>query len=168
MKLYVLAVGQPKKMLQTLSGWLDLAEKHAEAAGFSPDAYLASRLAVDQFPLVRQIQSTCDGAKFTPARLTGKTPPSHPDTETTLVELKARIASTIAYLDTFAPADFEGAEEREIELPRSGGKKMLGGAYVVEFAQPNFYFHITHTYGLLRKDGLPLGKLTFLGPLSFV
>jgi hypothetical protein len=123
-------------------------------------------LAPDQYPLVRQIQSVCDTAKFTPARLTGKEPPKHPDTEQTIDELRTRIRAVLELLDGFKPADFAGAETRHVELPWLQGKYLLGADYVRQLQLPNFYFHATLAYEILRHNGVPLGKTDFIGHLS--
>lgn len=164
--MYFELLGQFKKMLGQIGHWLDLATAHAREEGVDPDTYLELRLAPDQFALVRQIQSSCDNAKFAAARLTGTEAPSHPDTERTIPELRARLQAVIAYLDGFQPADLEAAATRVITHPRWQGKFMTGADYFREHAQPNFYFHVTHVYALLRHRGVKLGKLDYLGPLS--
>jgi hypothetical protein len=119
------------------------------------------------FPLTQQIQFTCDQAKYAASRGAGKDTPSHPDTEKTVAELRARVASVIAYLDTFKPADFDGASDRLLSLPRWEGKKMSALDYVTEHATPNFFFHATTAYLLLRHNGVDVGKRDFLGALNF-
>jgi hypothetical protein len=156
------SVTQLRKMLGNLDGWLRKAEAHAKAKSFDPNVLLASRLAPDQYPLVRQVQAACDGAKFAAARLATKEPPKHPDTEQTMDELHARIASVTSYLGTFAEKDFDGAEARIVKLPREG-KGMVGSDYLVEVALPNFYFHVNHAYAILRHNGVDLGKNDYLG-----
>jgi len=157
---------QMNKMLGHLDAWLEKAVAFAKAKPFDPNTLLQSRLAPDQFPLVRQIQSTCDTAKLAAARLAGKEAPSHPDTETTIDELHARIAAVRKYLDGFTAKDFEGAATRTISQPRWEGKTMTGADYFREHATPNFYFHLTHAYALLRHAGVDLGKRDYLGPLT--
>jgi hypothetical protein len=153
-------------LLGQVDHWLSKAVSHAEAKKFDPSNYLAQRLAPDMFHLTRQVQAVSDQAKFAASRVTGKEPPSWPDTETTIEELRKRIATTISYLDTYSEADFAGADERRIKLPRWEGKSMTGRDYFIEFVQPNFYFHLTMTYALLRHNGVELGKRDFLGSLS--
>ena len=165
--LYDLTVPQFKKMLQNLSRFFDKAEAHAEARKFDVQVLLDSRLAPDQFALVRQVQMSCDTAKLGVARLTGKTAPVHDDTEKTLPELKARIESVIAWLDTVTPADFEGAAERRISQPRWEGKTLSGAEYAVNHMIPNFYFHVTTAYAILRHNGVDVGKRDYLGPMPF-
>ena len=125
-----------------------------------------SRLAPDQYPLSRQIQSACDTAKFTPARLTGKEAPKHPDTEQTFDELRTRIHAVLEYIDSYKPADFAGAEAAQVKLPWLDGKYILGADYVSQQQLPNFDFHATLAYEILRHNGVPLGKMDFLGHIS--
>lgn len=156
-----------KKLLGQMNVWIDKAEAHAAARGYEPTVLLQARLAPDMFPLVRQFQSACDTAKFAAAFTTGKEPPSHPDTEQTFPEVRARIASVVDYLGTFTAADFEGIETREVKRPRWEGKSMRASDYLVEQAMPNFFFHLTTAYAILRHNGVELGKRDYLGKLSF-
>jgi hypothetical protein len=165
MLLHDAAVQQPVKMLRNLDAWLDKAVAHAETRGFDPEVLVQARLAPDQYALVRQIQSACDSAKFLGSRLSGVEAPKHPDTETTLPELRARIQSTLAFLGTITPAMLEGAENREVELSFAKGQRMKGGDYLDAFALPNFYFHLVTAYAILRHNGVPLGKTEFIGSL---
>ena len=112
---------------------------------------------------MRQVQAACDTAKLACSRLTGKDAPSHPDTETTLDELRARIRSVIAHLEEVSEADYAAAATRVITTPRWEGKVMSGGDYFMEHALPNFFFHVTHSYALLRHNGVPVGKRDYLG-----
>ena len=166
MSLYEFTVPQFKKMLGNIDKWLDKATEHAKKKNADPNEFLKARLVIDQYALVRQVQSACDTAKFCCARLTGKEAPKHPDTEQTMEELHARIRTVTTYLDTFKPADFQGAEARAIELPFLEGKKIVGERYVVELQLPNFYFHVNHAYAILRKNGVDLGKMDYIGGLT--
>lgn len=166
MPLYEATVPQLTKMLSNLALWIDDAEAHAKTKGFEPDLYLTFRLAPDQYAFVRQVQAACDSAKFAAARTTGKEPPKHPDDETTLDQLRARIRSVVDYLGTFTPADFEGAEVHHVKLSFMPGKAMTGVDYVHQMALPNFYFHLTHAYAILRHNGVELGKMKFMGPID--
>ncbi len=157
---------QMHKQLVQLGTWLDIASKYASEHGFDPAELLQLRLAPDQFPFVRQVQVACDTVKLGASRLTGKDAPSHPDTETTLDELHTRVRSVLAYLERFTPHDFADAADRVITQPRWEGKVMSGADYFREHVLPNFYFHTTHAYALLRHRGVPLGKRNYLGPLS--
>jgi hypothetical protein len=159
-------IGQMKKMLGQLDKWLDTATASAQSRSFDSNVLLGARLAPDQFPFSRQVQTACDTAKFAAARLSGKEAPSNPDTEQSLAELRARVQTTIAYLDTFSAKDFEGAATRVITNPRWEGKMMLGADYFREHALPNFFFHVTHSYAILRHNGVNLGKRDYLGALS--
>jgi hypothetical protein len=161
------AVLQAKKMLLNLDGWLEKAAAHGKAKGFDPAVLLTARLAPDQYPLLRQVQSSCDQAKFLAARLSGKEPPKHPDTEQTFDEVRARIRTCVAYLDTFQLADFAGAEGRTISLAFLEGKTLSGLHYAVELSIPNFYFHVTTAYAIMRHNGVDLGKNDYLGHLTF-
>jgi uncharacterized protein len=157
---------QMKKMLGQLDKWLETAAAFAQAKAFDPNIFLGLRLAPDQFAFARQVQSACDTAKLGAARLAGKQAPSHPDTEQTLDDLRARIRTVIAYLETFSAQDFEGAGTRLVTQPRWEGKVMSGADYFLEHALPNFFFHLTHAYAILRHNGVNVGKRDFLGPLS--
>jgi uncharacterized protein len=159
-------VRQMKKMLTQLDKCFDAAAAHAQAKAFDPNVYLTLRLAPDQFALVRQVQSACDTTKFVAARLTGKEAPSNADTEQTFDELRARVRTAIAHLDTFSAKDFEGAATRVVSQPRWEGKVMSGADYFLEHAVPNFFFHLTHTYAILRHNGVSIGKRDYLGPLT--
>ena len=163
MNLFDLTVPQCIKVLRNIDNWLVTATKHAEAKKFDVNTLVHARLAPDQFSFGRQVQTSCDNAKFIAGRLTGKEWPAHPDTETTVEQLRARVASVIAYLETFKPEDFAGAEERKISLPWMEGKWMRGDEYVGQFALANFYFHVTTTYAILRHNGVELGKRDFIG-----
>ncbi|HHO53616.1 MAG TPA: DUF1993 domain-containing protein [Deltaproteobacteria bacterium] len=153
-------------MLRNLSAWLDVATAHAEARGFDPEILLSSRLVPDQWPLSRQIQASCDAAKFIAARLSDTSAPEHPDDESTLDELRARIASTCAYLEGFSAADLEGAGELELFLPFLQGGSVMAPDYLREFALPNFYFHVTTAYAILRHNGVSLGKQAYIGSMN--
>lgn len=156
-----------KKLFDLLPAWLDKTAAFAAAKKFDPNTLLGARLAPDMFPLVWQIQAVCDQAKFAAGRVTGKDVPSHPDTEQTLDELRARIAAVQAYLEDFTERDFDGAAERTLSLPRWEGKAMRAADYFLEHALPNFFFHFTMTYAILRHNGVELGKRDYLGSLSF-
>jgi hypothetical protein len=161
-----LTVLEMKKMLRNLEGWLEKGLAHAAAKGYDPAVLLQSRLAPDMFPLMRQIQTACDTAKYAAARTAGKEPPSHPDTEQTMDEVRKRIAAVVAYLDGFSKADFDGADARVVSLPRWEGKSMIASDYLVEHAMPNFFFHATTAYAILRHNGVDVGKRDYLGALT--
>lgn len=165
--LYELTVPQFSKMLKNLSHLLDKAEAHAKAKNFEMEVLLNDRLAPDMFNLIRQVQIACDTAKLCASRLTGKEAPKHDDSEKTLSEVKARIESTISYLGTFRPQDYEGVGEKRITQPRWEGKSLSATEYVLHHAVPNLYFHVTTTYAILRKSGVDVGKKDYLGELPF-
>jgi len=151
-------------MLKNLSALLDKAQAHCEAKKIEPAALTAFRLYPDMFPLTRQVQIACDTAKGAVARLAGLEVPKHEDTEQNFAELKARIAKTIAFIDSVKPAQIDGSEGTEIVLKlRSGEVKLAGMQYLLAHAYPNFYFHAATAYGILRHNGVEIGKRDFLG-----
>ena len=157
---------QFKKMLGHINNWLDKAEAFAKEKNFDANVFVTSRLAPDQLAFARQIQIACDTLKLGAARLSGKEAPSHADTEQTLGELRERVKSVVSYLDGFSAKDFEGVDARTVTQPRWEGKVMTGKDYFFEHVQPNFYFHLAHTYAILRHNGVPVGKKDYLGPLT--
>lgn len=152
------------RMLGNLSAILEKAAAYAETKKIDPSVLLNARLAPDMFPLVVQVRFVCDTAKGSAARLAGSEPPSHADNETTFAELQARIAKTIDYLRSLSAAQIDGSEERTIILKmRTTEMQFQGQPYLLTFALPNFYFHLTTAYGILRHNGLDIGKVDFLG-----
>lgn len=153
------------KMLTNMLAWLDAARAHADARGFPADNYVTLRLAPDMLPFTKQVQICSDAAKGCVARLAGREIPKFDDTEATLEELAERIRRTRDFVLSVPPEDFEGSEAREISIPRRGGEPLQfdGLTYLRHFALPNFYFHATTTYALLRHAGVPLGKGDYLG-----
>ena len=160
------AIPQMKKMLLNLDKWIEKGVDHAKKKAFDPNVLVTTRLAPDMYPLVKQVQSACDAAKFAAARLAGKEAPKHEDNEQTIEELHARIKTCVAYLDTFTRADFKDSESRQILLPFLEGRALTGTQFLFEMAQPNFYFHITSAYAILRHNGVELGKRDYIGGLS--
>jgi uncharacterized protein len=167
MNLYDATVPVFTKYLNNLERWLDKGVAHAQAKKFDPEVLVASRLAPDMYALGHQIQAACDGIKYCVAKLTGKEPPSHPDTEKTLPEFRERIAKVQAYLATFSREDFVGAEDRACGHVWMQGKMMRGGDYLDHFALPNLYFHFVTAYAIMRHNGVDLGKTDFIGSLPF-
>ena len=165
--IYEITIPQFKKMLHNLALILDKAQLHATNKKFEMEVLLNTRLAPDQFNLIRQVQITCDTAKLFAARMAGQEAPVHEDIEKTLPELKARIEKVIGFLNTIKAEDFKGAEERKITQPRWEGKYLTGFDYAHEHAIPNLYFHITTAYSILRSNGVDIGKKDYLGELSF-
>lgn len=166
MSMYSASVPQVRKMLGNLDGWLKMAEEAAAARGYEADVLLSARLFPDQFNLARQIRTTCDNAKAMACRLSGREVPTSPDVDSSFAQAHARVAEAIAFLDSVTEADFAGAAERKIELPFLKGKWMSGAEYLNAFALPNFYFHATTTYAILRHNGVPLGKISYIGSLQ--
>lgn len=151
------------RMLRNLSAILTKAEQHAKAKGFEPAVLLNARLAPDMFALTRQVQIATDHAKGCVARLAGHPPEAIEDTETSLPELQARIAKVIAIVESYTEADLEGSESREISVKIPNSElKFSGIDYVNTWALPNFYFHVTMAYAILRHNGVELGKKEFL------
>lgn len=167
MNLYEATVPVFTKLLGNVDKWLDKAVAFADQKKFDPEILLATRLVPDQYPFLRQLQAACDQAKFTVAKLTGKEPPAHPDTEKTIAELRARLRTVVDYLKTFKPEDFAGAEARPCTHSWMGGKTMRGGDYLDHFALPNFHFHLTTAYAILRHSGVDLGKTDYIAGLPF-
>ena len=150
--------------LKGLKGVLTKAAAQVEAKGWDPDALLKARLYPDMFPLVRQVQIATDFAKGCCARLAGAEVPAWDDIETSFAELIARIDRAIAYVEGLDPAAFAGAETRDITLTRRGETSVVKGlAYFQTQAQPNFFFHVTTAYAILRHNGVEVGKRDFLG-----
>ena len=153
--------------LTALSGLLAKAQAFAEAKKVDPAVMLNLRLYPDMFPFVRQVQTACDHAKGAVARLAGTEIPTHADTEANFAELSARVDKTLSFVKGFKPGQFEGAEDRQIVLllgPKKEFKLEFTGAdYLTKFATPNFYFHLTTAYAILRHCGVEIGKRDFLG-----
>jgi len=165
MSLYEASVPAFLQILNSLTAILTKAEAHAEAKKIQPDVLLGARLFPDMLPLSRQIQLVCDFASKTCARLTASEVPSTPDTEKTFDELKQRLANTIDYIKALTPAQFDGAETRDVSFPAGPNNTMTlkGQQYLSHFALPNFYFHAATAHGILRKNGVEIGKRDFLG-----
>jgi hypothetical protein len=152
------------RMLRNMLSWLDRAQEHAQARKFDPNNYLAMRLAPDMLPFVRQVQIASDNAKGPVARLAGIEVPKFEDNEASLDELRERLRKTIDFIESVPAQQIDGSEGREIVLPlRSGEMRFDGESYLKHFALPNFYFHATTAYALLRHGGVELGKADFLG-----
>jgi len=150
--------------LAALSRILDKAEAHITAKKIEPAAILTMRLYPDMFTFTRQVQLTCDFAKGAAARLAGAEVPTYADTEASLAELTARIAKTADFVKSFGAAQIDGSETREITIPIGGQPRIFTGqSYLIDFALPNFYFHATTAYAILRHAGVELGKRDFLG-----
>ncbi len=152
--------------LRSLQNILEKGVAHAEARKFDPNVLATLRLYPDMLPLNRQVQIASDAAKGAAARLSATEPPKFEDNETTMAELIARVAKTIDYLQSFKPAQFEGADSRvvTVKLPRNTFN-FTAVDYVRHWALPNFFFHVTMTYALLRQGGVEIGKADYLGSI---
>jgi hypothetical protein len=162
--MYQASVPAFQHALKALSGLLDKGAAFAKEKNIDPAELINARLAPDMFPLSRQVQIASDNAKGATARLAGREIPKYEDTETTFDELKARIAKTIAFLEGIKASEIDGSEERKVTL-RAGGqdRAFTGQNYLTFYALPNFYFHVTTAYDILRHKGVPLGKPDYIG-----
>jgi len=162
--MYAASVPLFRQMLGALSSVLDKGATFAAEKGIAPATLLEARLAPDMFPLVRQVQIASDMAKGAAARLAGLDAPKYPDEERSFSDLTARIARTLGFLETLRAQQIDGSEEREIVLPsRDTQLRFTGESYLRSFVIPNFIFHCTTAYAILRHNGAPLGKRDFLG-----
>ena len=165
--MYDFSIPMLTRGLTNLSAILDKAAAHAAAKKFEPTVLAQSRLFPDMHPLVRQVQIACDTAKGAAARLAGIEVPKHEDTEASFADLKARIAKTLDVVKSVTPAQMQEADKRSIELKFPNGSwKFTGAAYLTDFVLPNFYFHVSMVYALLRKAGVDVGKADFLGAIQ--
>ena len=165
--IYDVSIPMLTRGLTNMSAILDKAAAHAAAKKFDSAVLTQTRLFPDMHPLVRQVQIACDTAKGGAARLAGIEVPKHEDTEVTFADLKARIAKTLEFVKSVNAAQMKDAESRAIELKFPGGTwKFTGIAYLTDFVLPNFYFHSTVVYALLRKAGVEVGKGDFLGAIQ--
>lgn len=164
MSMYEALVPTANRMLGNMAALLDKAEAFAAQKKIEPAVLLNSRLAPDMFPLTRQVQIACDMAKGGAARLAGVDVPAFPDTETTIAELKARIAKTLEFINGLDAGKFAGSEDRDIVLNmRTGEMRFKGLNYLRDFVLPNLYFHAATTYAILRHNGVEIGKKDFIG-----
>jgi len=151
-------------MLRNLSALIDKAEVHCATKKIDPAALTTYRLYPDMFPFTRQVQIACDTAKGAVARLAGAEIPKFEDTEQTFPELKARIAKTLDFIESVSASKIDGSEEKEVVLAmRSGERRFKGMQYLLGHAYPNFYFHVTTAYAILRHNGVDVGKGDFIG-----
>ena len=166
MKISMYQASSPRfiNALGNLSAILDKAQVHAEARKIDPSVLTNARLFPDMFPLKRQVQIACDNAKGAVARLAGAEIPKHEDTEETIAELKARIAKTIAFVETIGPEQIDGSEEKNIHL-KLGAREVdwKGMQYLLGYALPNFYFHVVTAYDILRHCGVEVAKRDYIG-----
>jgi hypothetical protein len=153
------------RQLSAMLVWLDKAEAYSHERNFQTSAYLQKRLADDMLPFVNQIQIACDMAKGAMARLADVPVPAWEDNEASLDDLRVRIRRTIAYVQSFAAEAIDGSAQRNVSVPRRNKDALVmsGEQYLKHFVLPNFFFHCTTTYALLRHNGVPVGKMDFLG-----
>lgn len=156
--------------VRALENFIAILEKtaaHAQAKKIDPSVFINARLAPDMFPLLRQVQIASDTVKGGVARLAGEEPPKYEDFETTFAELVARLRKTIAFLQSFTPAQIDGSEERPVVIKmRTGELNFRGQDYLLSFVLPNLYFHITTAYAIVRHNGVEIGKKDFLGKID--
>ena len=162
--MYQASAPQFKKMLGNLTTILTMAEEYATAKGIDGKVLVEARLFPDMFPLAKQVQIACDQVKFGLARLASVEAPKFDDTETTLAQLKERIAKTISFMDSIKPEQIDGTEAKEIKFSiKEWSFEFVGEQYVLTWIIPNFYFHVTTAYNILRHNGVELGKADYLG-----
>jgi hypothetical protein len=155
------------RQLTQMSRWLEKAEAHAQARKFEPAVYLAARLAPDMLPFTSQVQIACDTVKFGVARIAGVDAPKFADEEKSLPELRERIRKTLDFIQSVPAQKVDGTEDKDVVIPRRDGTMTLKAEfYLKHFVLPNFFFHVTTTYALLRHWGVELGKADYLGPLD--
>jgi hypothetical protein len=161
---YDLSVPVFLRGFKAMAAFLEKARAHADANGIAHEDLLTARLYEDMAPLTSQVQRASDAAKFAAARLGGVEAPGMPDTETSFAELQARIAATVDFLNSVPREAVNGREDADVEVKTpSRSFQFKGRGYLLGFALPNFYFHVTTAYGILRHKGVPLGKMDYLG-----
>jgi hypothetical protein len=164
--MYAMSIPLIKRGLTNLSALIDKAAAHVEAHKIDPAALINFRLYPDMLPFSKQIQVACDLSKGCAARLGGVAVPKHEDTETTFAELQARIAKTIAFIDTVDSKAIDASAANPIKIPiRDRELNLTGYSYLTQMALPNVYFHLTTAYAILRHNGVVIGKTDFIGPL---
>lgn len=163
--MYSASVPVFRQMLNALNEVLAKAEAHAAAKSIAPDALLQARLFPDMFPLRQQVQIAADFAKSVPARLAGVEVPAYEDSEQSFADLRARVAKTLAFIDGIRPDQIDGSEQRQIVLRPGTPKerKLNGNAYLLHYGLPQFFFHVTTAYAILRHSGVEIGKRDFMG-----
>jgi uncharacterized protein len=164
--MYEIQVAQFKKMLKALDNCMVKAAAHADAKKFDVNQFCDCRLIADMFSFTKQVQATCDAAKFFAARLSGKEAPKHEDNEKTWAELRERIKKVVTYLDGFSAKDFAKSKDIKISPNWAEGKWLTGDDFANELSVPNFYFHMNMAYAILRANGVDLGKQDYLGGLN--
>lgn len=166
--MYYAVVKQCVANLECVERWLDKAEQFASDKKFDVAVLLNGRLAPDQKPFIYQVQSACDYVKGAAGWLSGQTPPRHPDTETTIAELRERIRKTVEFARSVPESRYAGAADRKMTFSWAPGKQLAGADYLLQMTIPNVYFHLTTAYSVLRHNGIDVGKMDFLGAVNFV
>jgi hypothetical protein len=167
--MYFAVIQQFVRTLRALDAILSKAAQHAEARKFDPNNFCTARLAPDMLPFTRQVQIACDAAKRAASSLSGKEAPVYADTETTLEQLRERVQKTVAYLETFTADDFaKVSPDTLVPLPNNPARALHAPDALLARAVPNFFFHVTTTYAMLRAGGVEVGKRDFLGDLPLV
>jgi hypothetical protein len=167
--MYYQAIAQCTQALRNLETWLDKAEEYAAAKHFDVGVLMTGRLAPDMRPFTYQVQSACDYAKAGAAWLSGQKPPRHDDTEQTINELRARVRKTVAFAESVTEAQYAHAAEQRVSLSFGPpGTVLVGSDYLLQMMIPNVYFHLAMAYAVLRHNGVDVGKMDFLGPISWV
>jgi len=164
LSMYQASIPQFTKMLTNLASILQKGEAFAKAKSIEESVLVNARLAPDMFPLTKQIQIACDQVKNGMARLAGIEPPKFDDNEATFAQLQERIAKTIAFANSITPAQVDGSETKEIKFSiREWNFEFVGDQYLLTWINPNFYFHVTTAYNILRHNGVEIGKTDYLG-----
>lgn len=164
--MYYATIAEFKKMLLNLDGCMAKAAAYADHKKFDVNQLVEARLAPDMYPLARQIQSTCDAAKFCASHLSGKIAPKHEDNEKTWSELRERIKKAVTYLDGFKADDFKLAATMKVSPNWAKGQWVIGEEFFTDISVPNFYFHLTMAYAILRHSGVDIGKSDYLGTIN--
>lgn len=165
-RMYFELVMQMKKQLGQIDTWFEKAVAYAAERKFDAANYLTLRLAPDQFALLRQVQLVCGTVTGGVTKITGKEAPALGDDQKSVDDLRAALKTVIGWLDGFTAKDFDASATRTVTQPRWEGKTMTGHDFFVEHFQPNFFFHLAHTYAILRHSGVPLGKRDYLGKVT--
>lgn len=162
------AISQCIQAMSTIEIFLEKAERHARERGFDVNLFMTDRLAPDMKPLVYQVQSASDYLKAGAAWLTGQKPPQYEDTERTIEEVRTRIRKTVEFARGMKAEHYAEASEQAVKLSWAPGKVLRGNGYLLQMTIPNVYFHVAMVYAILRKSGVDVGKMDFLGPINFV
>jgi uncharacterized protein len=166
--MYPRVIAQLTRNLKMVEKWLDKAEAHAASKKFDVSVLMTARLAPDMQPFVYQVQSACDYVKGAAAWLSGQVPPKHEDNEQTIGEVRARVQKTLTFVESVKELQYAEASQRTVSMSWAPGKVLAGEDYLLQMVVPNVYFHLSMAYAMLRHNGVDVGKIDFLGPLSFV